>query len=128
REVLADVEATGKRAGWRMARAAKAIDKGLAAGDSFGGCLDLEVRNRSATGMLLDRPDDRQRGGERHRDGQHGRKPHDAPFHKFVLDPESTDRRPHQRRGSGKHCRQAKDVSHSTSSVCSSLTETEELQ
>jgi hypothetical protein len=47
-----------------VAGAAKAIDKGLAARDSFGGFLDLEVRNRRTAGMLLDRPNDRQRSGE----------------------------------------------------------------
>ena len=54
--MLADVEATGKRAGSRMAGAAKAIDKGLAARDSFGGCLDLEVRNRSVRACCLTVP------------------------------------------------------------------------
>ena len=62
--MLAEVEATGKRAGSRVAGAAKAIDKGLAARNSFGGFLDLEVRNRRTAGMLLDRPNDRQRSGE----------------------------------------------------------------
>src|SRR5262249_57253328 len=37
--------------------------------------------------------------------------------HESGLDPESAGPRPHQRRGSGKHCRQAKDVSHRTSPV-----------
>jgi hypothetical protein len=78
-----------------MAGAAKAIDKGLAARESFGGCLDLEVGNRSAAGMQLDRPNDRQRSGERHRDRYHGRKPHNAPFRESVLDPASAGPRPH---------------------------------
>src|SRR6476620_1631456 len=68
-----------------MAGAAKAIDKGLAARDSFGGCLNLEVRNRRAAGMLLDRPNDRQRSGERHRDGQHGRSPTTPHFTNLFL-------------------------------------------
>jgi hypothetical protein len=55
-----------------MAGAAKAIDEGLAARNSFGGCLDLEVGNRSAADMLLDHADDRERGNARHRDDQHG--------------------------------------------------------
>jgi hypothetical protein len=38
----------------------------------FGGCLDLEVGNRSAADMLLDHADDRERGNARHRDDQHG--------------------------------------------------------
>src|SRR5262249_58514380 len=55
-QVLADVEATGKRAGSRMAPAAKAIDKGLAARDSFGGCLALAAPNPRAPPILPHRP------------------------------------------------------------------------
>jgi hypothetical protein len=59
--MLAGVEAAGECASTRMARAAKAIDNGLAARDLLGGRRHLEVRNGSSTGMLLDYPRERKR-------------------------------------------------------------------
>src|SRR6266446_5169059 len=68
-----------------MARTTKSIDKRLATRNSFRRCLDFEIRNRGAAGMLLEHPCDQERAHGRHCDGEYGREPQTAPFQKAVL-------------------------------------------